>query len=101
MRNPHFSGENDQIVWFCGSTEISVASLQDLKMTEYKNFLPTMGPNKDPVALRAVTKNSGDKIVVSFIVDNTLGVAYMHKSIREAHVYLLPEVAPGCMILLN
>lgn len=73
-----------------------MADLADLKMTEYENILPTLGPNKDPVALRAVMKENGDKIVVSFIVDNTFGLAYQHKAIREAHVYLLTEVAPGC-----
>lgn len=88
-------------MWFCGSSEISVADLSDLKMTEYGNFLPTLGPNKDPVALRTVMKDNGEKIVVSFIVDNTFGVAYQHKAIKEAHVYLLPEVAPGCILYLT
>jgi hypothetical protein len=96
LRNPHFSGELEKVIWFCGTSEVTIANLQDLKMTEYKNFLPSLGPGKDQVALRSVMKDNGDTIVVSFIVDNMFGVAYQHKSIKEPHVYLLPEVAPGC-----
>lgn len=70
-------------------------------MTEHGNFLPTLGPNKNPVALRTVMKDDGEKIAVSFIVDNTFGMAYQHKAIKEAHVYLLPEVAPGCILYFN
>ena len=68
-------------------------------MTEYKNFLPSMGPGKDPIALRSIMKDNGDTIVVSFLVDNTFGVAYQHKSIKEPHPYVLEDVAPGCKYL--
>lgn len=96
MRNPHFSGEQDKIVWFCGSSEVTVAHLAGLTMTEYKNFLPTIGANMDSVPLRAVLKDIGNKITVSFMIDNTFGLAYMHSGVKEAHTYLLTEIAPGC-----
>lgn len=83
-------------MWFCGTSEITVANLQDLKMTEFKNFLPSLGPGKDPVALRSILKDDGETLVVSFMVDNTFGVAYQHKSLKEPHVYLLADAAPGC-----
>jgi hypothetical protein len=96
LRNPHFSGELDKIIWFCGSSEITIVNLQDLKMTEYKNFLPSLGPGKDPVALRSIMRNGGETLVVSFMVDNTFGVAYQHKSLKEPNIYLLADVAPRC-----
>lgn len=96
LRNPHFSGDHDQIVWFSGYDDISVTKLSDLKSIHYNNFLPIMGPNKQPVALRSVMANNGEKIVVSFMVDNLFGVAYYHKSIKEPHAYTLSEVAPAC-----
>lgn len=101
IRNPHFSGESDKIIWFCGMSEVTIADLHDLKMTEFKNFLPSLGPGKDPVALRSILKDNGETLVVSFMVENTFGVAFQHKSIKEPHVYLLPEVAPGCKSLFT
>ena len=50
----------------------------------------------DSVPLRAVLKDIGNKIAVSFMIDNTFGVAYMHSGIKEAHTYVLAEIAPGC-----
>lgn len=69
-------------------------------MTEYKNFLPTLGPGKDPVALRSIMKDGGETMVVTFMVENTFGVAYQHKALREPNIYLLADVAPKCKLLL-
>lgn len=56
-RNPHFSGETDGVLWFSGTTSLSIVSLQDLSYNEIKNFLPTYGPGKDGIALRGVMKD--------------------------------------------
>lgn len=101
IRNAHFSGETNKIVWFSGTNEISIVSLFDLKMNEIKNFLPSMGPGQDAIALRAVMKDDGQTIVISFVVDNTFGIAYQNKQVREPNIYLLQDILPNCKTSCN
>ncbi len=98
IRNPHCSGETDKVIWFSGSNELSIVDLHDLKMNEFKNFLPSMGAGKDAVPLRTILKDSGETIVCSFVLENNFGVAYKHKSIVEPHIYVLSELLPTCKL---
>lgn len=98
IRNSHYSGETDQIIWFSGTNEITVVDLQDMKMTEIKNFLPSMGPGKDAIPLRAVMKDNGRTILVSFAVDNSFGLAYHNKTLREPDPYVLNALLPRCKL---
>ena len=59
IRNPYCSGEKDKIIWYSGTNELSIVQLSDLKMNEFKNFLPSLGPNKDAVPLRSIIKDDG------------------------------------------
>jgi hypothetical protein len=94
-RNPHYSSENDHIVWFSGTNEVAVVDLHDLKMKDYKTFLPSNGPGKDSVALRALLRDEGRTIVVSFVLDNVFGIAYLHKTLVEPDIYLLSDLLPS------
>lgn len=101
IRNPFSSGETDKVIWFSGSNELSVVDLHDLKMNEFKNFLPSMGQGKDSVPLRSIVKDSGNTMVCSFVLDNNFGIAYKHKSIVEPHIYVISELLPNCSLHLT
>jgi hypothetical protein len=96
VRNAHFTGELEQVLWFSGSNEVTVVELADLRMIEIKNFLPASSNGKETVALRAVMREKGQYIVVAFIVDNNFGLAYQFPGVREPNIYLLTEILPNC-----
>lgn len=101
MRNAHFTGELDQVLWFSGSNEVTVVELSDLRMIEIKNFLPASSTGKETVALRAVMREKAQFIVVAFIVDNNFGLAYQFPGVREPNIYLLTEILPNCRLDLQ
>ena len=65
-------------------------------MNEYKNFLPSQGPNKDAVPLRSIIKDDGQTTVSVFVLENNFGIAYKHKSIVEPHIYVISEILSNC-----
>jgi len=101
IRNPHFSGENDKVIWFSGTNEISIVDLTDLKMKDYKNFLPSMSGNKDSIALRGILRDDGRTILISFVLDNMFGLAYLHRGLIEPNVYPLFDILPSCSLYLT
>lgn len=95
-RNPHFSGETDGILWFSGTTSVSIVSLSDLSYNEIKNFLPSYGPGKDGIALRGVMKDGGKSILIFFIVDNQPCLAFLGSGNTEPDIYFVEDVLPKC-----
>ena len=95
-RNPHFNGEYDSILWFCGTTSIAFVSLKDLSFREYKNFLPSHGKNQDGIAIRGVMKNGGNDVIVFFIIENQPCLIYFGTDVKEPEIYLVEECLPNC-----
>ena len=98
LRNPHFSGESDKVLWFSGTNDVTVVELSNLKMSEIKNFLPSMGAGKDSIGFRALMKDSGRTILISFLLDTAMGLAYLNKTVREPNIYVLTEILPSCRL---
>lgn len=71
------------------------------QLREIKNFLPSTAPGKDPIALRSIILNNGKTLVITFVVENTFGVAYLHSKIREANVTLLADLCPRSNYILT
>lgn len=67
-------------------------------MIEYKNFLPSIGPNQDAIPLRALMKPDMRTIIISFIVDGIVGIAYLNPEVKEPNVYTLVELLPKCIL---
>lgn len=100
-RNPHFSGEVDSILWFCGTTSIGIVSLQDLSYNEIKNFLPTYGTNKDGIAIRGIMKDGGKSILVLFIVENQNCLAFLGDGNQEPDIYFVEDILPKYQTLMD
>lgn len=99
-RNPHFNGEYDSILWFCGTTSIALVSLKDLSFVEYKNFLPSHGKGQDGIAIRGVMKNGGKEVLVFFIVENQPCLAYFGPGLSEPDILFVEDCLPGCKFIL-
>ena len=100
-RNPHFNGEYDSILWFCGTTSIALVSLKDLSFVEYKNFLPSHGKGQDGIAIRGVMKNGGKEVLVFFIVENQPCLAYFGPGLSEPDILFVEDCLPGCKFILT
>lgn len=97
-RNPHFNGEVDTILWFSGTTSISVVNLKDLSYAELKNFLPSYGKGQDGVAIRGVMKNGGKDLLIFFIVENQPCLAYLGSGMSEPEILFVDEKLPSCTL---
>lgn len=100
-RNPHFTGEQDNILWFCGTSSIAEYNLQDMSFKEYKYFLPRNGPGKESLALRGVTRSNGKSILIFFIVDNQPALSYYSDDTQEPDVYFVDDVLPNFQNLVD
>lgn len=95
-RNPHFNGEYDSILWFCGTTSLALVNLKDLSYVELKNFLPSHGKGQDGIAIRGVMKNAGKELLVFFIVDNQPCLAYFGPGLSEPDIHFVEDCLPTC-----
>lgn len=97
-RNPHFSGETDRFVWFNGTTSITVVEMADMKMREIKGFLPTLAPGKEPCPFRVLMKDQGTTIVVTFILELSMAIAYMNRNMKEPEIEIMSLILPNCKL---
>lgn len=69
--------------------------LNNLSFKEIVNFLPQISTVRYGVACRAVAKNRGTIVLVTFVIDNVFSLAY-HEQNTEPDNYLLNEILPRC-----
>ena len=69
LRGTNFTGEDDVMVWFSGTTSLCLVKMEDLSVVEIKGFLPATQKDQ-PIATRCVCRDSGDIMLVSFLYKN-------------------------------
>lgn len=96
VRNPHFSGELDAILWFSGMTTISIVNLKDLSSSDIKNFLPDNPGQTHPMAFRGVMKDGGKSILIFFVIDGQPCFAFLSEGSPEPEILFVEDVLKNC-----
>jgi hypothetical protein len=96
VRNPHFTGEIDAILWFSGMTTISIVNLKDLSTSDIKNFLPDNPKQTHPMAFRGIMKDGGKFILIFFVIDGQACFAFLSEGSPEPEILFVEDVLRNC-----
>lgn len=82
LRNPHFVGEDNTVIWFCGTKSIAVVNFDNMKTYFIDNIVPFFSKSKFGIATRCVSKNQGNAIFLIFVMNNQFYISYYFKGHR-------------------
>lgn len=71
LRNPHFTGEDNTVIWFTGTSSIAIVNFDNLKPFYIDNFLPFFSDKQFGIAARAVAKDQGNAIFCTYVMENS------------------------------
>lgn len=71
--------------------------MADMKMREIKAFLPTLAPGKEPCPFRVLMKDQGATIILTFILEMSMSVAYLNRNMKEPDSEIIGLILPNCM----
>lgn len=99
FRNPHFTDEKNQIVWFCGNKSIGKVNIGDMNFKEIKNVLPSEGKGKDAVPMRALLKESGNELFLLYVFKDTFHCSYINELTSEVSVFPTKSKFAKCILI--
>lgn len=79
LRNPHFTGEDNTVVWFCGTSTIAIVNFDNLQPFLIENFLPFFSDSQFGIATKGVSKDQGNAIFCTFVMNNSFFFATYFK----------------------
>jgi len=98
LRNAQFSDEDNTIVWFCGTSTIAIVDLSNGAPRFINELVPDLGDGLAGIPLRAVAKNNGSQLLVSFVLDNMHSFAYYEDGMVEPDNHILSDIIPRSMV---
>ena len=104
LRNPHFTGEDNTVVWFCGTSTIAVVDFNNLKPLYIENFIPYFDARNFGVATRCVSKDQGRAIFAIYVMNNSFYIATYfkgHKPKNKKVKEILPNFGKVYALELN
>lgn len=93
QRSPHFSFEDDQIIWFGGSTSLYIIDLKSLAQIKIENFAYEGESGSPPQPMNAVADFSRQKFLVHYKIEREDVLIY-HINGREPDPRVISEVLP-------
>ena len=79
LRNPHFIGEDNTVVWFCGTSSIAIVDFNNIKPVYIDNLIPYYDSRNFGVATRCVAKDQGSSIFVVYVMNNLFYISAFFK----------------------
>jgi hypothetical protein len=70
LRNPHFVGEDNTVVWFCGTSKIGVMNFDNLEPAIYDDVIPCYDQSIG-IATRVIAKNQGTMMLIVYLLNNS------------------------------
>ena len=100
-RNTRSSSDKDRVLWFAGRSEFAIMSLQDNKIQELKNFLPTdSSPALQPLPIKGIIAEQARLIVVLFEAGGQQCFAYLNPRLSEPNHCLAKDLLFSCRVTL-
>lgn len=70
LRNPHFSGEDNTVLWFCGTSTLAVMNFDNLEPFYIENAVPFINKKSIGMITQAVSRNGGELIFIVYLLNN-------------------------------
>lgn len=96
LRNAHFSGEKEHMVWFCGDSSVCKVNLKDLSFKEVKKVMDSQGKGRDGVALRVLVKANGLEYLLLYAYQDSFKISYINEEKSEVLNIAAEASYPGC-----
>ena len=93
QRSPHFSFEDDQIIWFGGTTSLYVVDLKSLAQIKIENFAYEGEQGSAPQPMNAVADFARQKYLIHYKIEREDVLIY-HIHGREPDPRVISEVLP-------
>ena len=88
LRNPHFVGEDNTVIWFCGTKSIAVINFDNMNTYYIDNIIPFESKDKFGIATRCVSKNQGNAIFLVYVMNNKFFLSLYFKGHRNKNIPL-------------
>jgi hypothetical protein len=92
IKEPHFSGEGGQMIWFGGETSIFIVDLRTLARVKINDLIVKVSP-KNPEPICAIADFRREKICITYEINDETVIVY-HQTGSEPTPLLMNEIFP-------